>query len=371
MSANIDEIKTALGVLDIDKARRLIGEALRDNPNAEIYYYAAQVALNKQQKLDFLKKCQELDPFYEPTFRELNGAGTSSPTSAVKVTPVVATPSPTTNPNVPALVTNPAAPSQITTQNEEPIYILGKVSNLASVSLYTIPHYKGTVCATIKTNSEVIMLARDHKAEWYNVIYANSLGFNTLGWLPRWAITNVTLNEQPVQPLDLPISQFENNSRDDVVDYLKLSVHRQMQLLSFTLAIIGFWSIMAGIGIIVEASSSYSYFRYSSSTSSSGGGYLTLLVGIVLFVAAIIIAYQVKKTGLSKEEIKRLERIRRSKQSGNENLREDVMRVAKYAAGALAGTVAAGAGYNMLMKSMPQKQKIEQDITVRHDYNKY
>lgn len=65
------EIKQAIDSFDIDRARKLLSTALKE-ANAETYYLASMVALNNQQKLEFLDKALELDPHFEKAFAELD-----------------------------------------------------------------------------------------------------------------------------------------------------------------------------------------------------------------------------------------------------------------------------------------------------------
>ncbi|PJF31373.1 MAG: hypothetical protein CUN51_03315 [Candidatus Thermofonsia Clade 1 bacterium] len=59
------EIRSAIAVNNLDRARDLLRQALQNNPNAETYYLASQVALSDEQKREFLRKALELDPFHK------------------------------------------------------------------------------------------------------------------------------------------------------------------------------------------------------------------------------------------------------------------------------------------------------------------
>jgi uncharacterized RDD family membrane protein YckC len=59
------EIRRAIAVNNLDRARDLLRQALQNNPNAETYYLASQVALSDEQKREFLRKALELDPFHK------------------------------------------------------------------------------------------------------------------------------------------------------------------------------------------------------------------------------------------------------------------------------------------------------------------
>lgn len=71
MSDFTSEIRTAIDSLDMERARELLREALKQNPSAEIYYLASLAALNEQQKNQFLEKAIELDPFHKEANDEL------------------------------------------------------------------------------------------------------------------------------------------------------------------------------------------------------------------------------------------------------------------------------------------------------------
>jgi uncharacterized RDD family membrane protein YckC len=59
------EIRAAIAANDLERARALLRQALRESPDAEMYYLASQVALSEAQKREFLDKALALDPFHE------------------------------------------------------------------------------------------------------------------------------------------------------------------------------------------------------------------------------------------------------------------------------------------------------------------
>ncbi len=59
------EIRAAIAANDLERARELLRQALREAPDAETYYLASQVALSEAQKREFLDKALALDPFHE------------------------------------------------------------------------------------------------------------------------------------------------------------------------------------------------------------------------------------------------------------------------------------------------------------------
>jgi hypothetical protein len=60
-----EEIKQAIETDNIEQARSLLKKALNNRPTADTYYYASRVALNSQQREQFLRKALELDPWNE------------------------------------------------------------------------------------------------------------------------------------------------------------------------------------------------------------------------------------------------------------------------------------------------------------------
>jgi hypothetical protein len=75
------EIKQAIDGFDVDKARQLLKDAMK-NGDAETYYLAARVALDEKQKREFLEKAVELDPFHQNAREELQGLSGGSTNSA-------------------------------------------------------------------------------------------------------------------------------------------------------------------------------------------------------------------------------------------------------------------------------------------------
>ncbi|MFN7210320.1 MAG: RDD family protein [Aggregatilineales bacterium] len=59
------QIRNAIAINDLERARDLLRQALRESPDAETYYLASQVALSDEQKRDFLGKALERDPFHK------------------------------------------------------------------------------------------------------------------------------------------------------------------------------------------------------------------------------------------------------------------------------------------------------------------
>jgi hypothetical protein len=71
MSEYNTEIRKAIDSFDVEQARALLRDALKQNADAETYYLASQVALNDSQKKSFLEKALGLDPFHRRASEDL------------------------------------------------------------------------------------------------------------------------------------------------------------------------------------------------------------------------------------------------------------------------------------------------------------
>ncbi len=83
MSSLNSQIKEAIDLFDIDSARLLLRDALKE-ADAETYYLASKVAIDPQQRIEFLQKSTQLDPFHELSRRELALAISSIHNSATQ-----------------------------------------------------------------------------------------------------------------------------------------------------------------------------------------------------------------------------------------------------------------------------------------------
>jgi hypothetical protein len=84
----VDRIREAIDPFDLDLARVLLREALR-NPTAEIYYLAYLVALDDRQRITFLSKSLELDPTYPPALDAIRKMQARREPFKVEAAPVV------------------------------------------------------------------------------------------------------------------------------------------------------------------------------------------------------------------------------------------------------------------------------------------
>jgi uncharacterized RDD family membrane protein YckC len=76
MSNNLREVRNAIGLGHMETARQLLRPILNENPSAEAYFLASKVALDDEQREDFLRQALELDPYYQPAADALSGKTT-------------------------------------------------------------------------------------------------------------------------------------------------------------------------------------------------------------------------------------------------------------------------------------------------------
>ena len=103
MSKLNDEIRGLIDAMYPERARELIREAIKD-ANADTYYLASKVALDDNQRKQFLQKALDLDPFHEVAYRELQALNPSTPPPApppLQIVQVQAPPPPAPVPTTP------------------------------------------------------------------------------------------------------------------------------------------------------------------------------------------------------------------------------------------------------------------------------
>ena len=197
MSELNSQIKDAIDMFDTDKARTLLRDALKD-ANAETYYLASLVALDDRQRKMFLEKALEIDPFHANAYSALNDKNTQG---------------------MPSTESSPASDEE--TDSEDAIYITGAVSeNLAN--LYTIPHKDSITRTNVPQGSEVQIFERDEQNNWYYVSYLSTIGAQVYGWIKANVIDSLHIADVPINPNDLPITEFRQNIRDDVLELIEL-----------------------------------------------------------------------------------------------------------------------------------------------------
>lgn len=206
MTNSISEIKDAIDSLEIDRARKLLATSLRETPNADVYYMASLVAVDDEQKIGFLKKASELDPFHKPTQDMLSKIQYPLPNRQA--------------PPSAALETSIQAPTP------KPIDS-GKAFVLATVAtdqtfLHEIPTLQSAKIAQIYKDDQLAVIFRDERLHWVNVVYQTSTNNPIVGWILLSHLqNNFQCSDQKVNIIDIPISSFEWYSREQVNDVLQ------------------------------------------------------------------------------------------------------------------------------------------------------
>lgn len=101
----LDDIRSAIDSGDMDKARGLLRDALKD-PSADTYFLASLAALDDEQRHMFLKKATDLDPFHTEAVKALRAL--TQPTAQPTAPPPAPKPAPAAV--IPAAKAQPPAP---------------------------------------------------------------------------------------------------------------------------------------------------------------------------------------------------------------------------------------------------------------------
>lgn len=191
------QIKQAIDSFDMTRARELLRDAMKD-ASAETYYLASLVALDHEQKQEFLQKAIALDPFHEKARVALKEGVQAQPQHS------------------------PAVPQSVSTSQLNPAMMVIAIvrGDVGEVSLRNIPVNSGLVVTTIRKEAQVFLIARDDYADWFQALYQSPLGIK-YGWLRSDQIENIRFQNSAINTLDLPITNFELNTRDDVKQLIK------------------------------------------------------------------------------------------------------------------------------------------------------
>ncbi|MCK6580920.1 MAG: hypothetical protein L6Q98_22745 [Anaerolineae bacterium] len=353
MSKLNTDIRDAIENLYHDRARELIREALKD-ANAETYFLASQVALDDDQRKSFLQKSLDLDPFYAPAYKAMQAF---KPKDAIQVAapaaPVVSMPAPVAAAAPAPVVATPApAPVQVASP-PPPQTLIAKIGH--STTLYQYPWPKAPVRSNISSNTVCIPLARTESGRWINVLYMGTTGHEVLGWIEAHDLSEVKFGNNGVSLYDLPITQFEYNSKQDIVELSKKvqNAFGWAYLLSMLIIFAAFYGLVAG--------ATYRYNTPSEISEAMTARYIGFGLAGVLLLLTINAARNasIKITsnlgGSAMNWAQRLNSIRRGKQSATENVMEDQARIAAMQiGGSLANTY--------LSKKMTSKS----DVTIRY-----
>ncbi|MBD3251894.1 hypothetical protein GF380_05605, partial [Candidatus Uhrbacteria bacterium] len=192
MTKHNDDLKAAIDAMDLDKARRIFRDAQAE-ADAETYYLASKIALDDEQKQEFLQKALELDPFHEKARAALKGdsqAQSSAP---------------------------PVAPAALQAANPEDFVSATVKAPEGQTNLMLIPFEQGEVRTVIKDGATVYIVSRytdPEKQTWYNVVYQSTVS-TAHGWLPAETLGDLHVRGQEIEPMDIPVTEFQFNEKDD------------------------------------------------------------------------------------------------------------------------------------------------------------
>ncbi len=188
------EIWAAIENGETDRARQLLSESLK-NPDAETYYLAAHVAIDKEQQVDFLQQALQLDRFHQKAQLALKSGKLRQPSKDV--------------------------------ETENISVMIASVKH--ATPLYVIPHLKGTHRGKLAAGSVVMPLTCGPHAEWFNVLYRDNKGVQSIGWLPIQDLDDFMLDDVRIIPSDLPLTQYEYFSKSELEE---LKRHNGIQSVS-------------------------------------------------------------------------------------------------------------------------------------------
>lgn len=203
MTKHNDDLKAAIDAMDLDKARRIFRDAQAE-ADAETYYLAAKIALDDEQKQEFLQKALELDPFHEKARAALKGDSQAAATSAPATTP-----SP--------------APTSVGAASPEDFVSATVKAPKGQTNLMLIPFEQGEVRTVVKDAATVYIVARytdPYKRTWYNVVYQSTVS-TAHGWLPGETLGDLHVRGQEIEPMDIPVTEFQFNKKDDFAQRLQ------------------------------------------------------------------------------------------------------------------------------------------------------
>ncbi|MCL4254734.1 MAG: TIR domain-containing protein [Anaerolineae bacterium] len=201
--------------------------------------------------------------------------------------------------------------------------------------LFYMPFEGAGIRTRVPNGADVVVLARDEISPWLNVVYISTTGQPIAGWIPIATTRNVSYLGMPVEVLDLPISQYEYNSFDEIrqnrkhIDKSRQKVARKYLII--TLLIFGALGFLGGL---VDSS------PYSETGENI---FLGVMIGIVVGLSLfwIPLLYSPRYKAFS-QQIVRMKSIQQSKKGTGTLSLETLAKVGMAAAG-VAGMLGAGA----------------------------
>ena len=142
-------------------------------------------------------------------------------------------------------------PTQPTTVTSEPAFefqAFGTVVDDQEATMHSLPHTEATIRAHLPANGTFAIVARDQPGNWLEVVYASTTGELRHGWLKAVCARQVEKEGRAVRLLDIRISQFENNSRDDLAELIRRKSGRVKGFL-LLLTVVGLLACLGGAGV--------------------------------------------------------------------------------------------------------------------------
>lgn len=288
--------------------------------------------------------------------------------------------------NVPSRSTSArSAPSGLAPTVEKPLFGEAKTASVAELSLEenavigriasdlgsggyedlkTLPSNSAEPRTQMPNGSHVILLSRTNARDWYNVGYVSTTGQVLSGWVRESSVKEINYKGQRVEPMDLPITQFEYNTRDEV-KALKAKLgqtHPNSGCATWfvlLLLMVGLPAFGAFVGtqVILEIN------RWSSVTTAAPHfAAAAFLAGIIIYVIWYNKTGRAKLGSAINTEVAFLNKILKSKTGAGTNMLNDLGKLA-LAAGGVAAAVGAGA--------FALKSRSEQDLASKGAYRKY
>jgi len=95
--------------------------------------------------------------------------------------------------------------------------VMGKVVvHGANQQLFIMPFLIAEVRTLIPNGAHIVILARDNNTQWLNVVYISTTGQPIAGWIPIGVVRVIVYLNMPIQVMDLPVSNFEYNTFEEV-----------------------------------------------------------------------------------------------------------------------------------------------------------
>lgn len=202
--------------------------------------------------------------------------------------------------------------------------VIGQTVGSQPTTLYQLPNEKSQVRTQISSITPIVVLARDKDNQWLSVIHVSSTQQQLLGWVHAKNVEHLSFKGRSVMMLDLNISEYEHNTHDEIVEFIKLQQKELTVpgLKAFGLTLVAFIAFGA----------------IASMLDSNDGGLIGLGVGLAILIYAWVM-YN-KDTAQTRALIEKLEAIRKKKRSATQVASEAAAAATKKAIGTAIGIAA-------------------------------